>query len=173
MNFMASRTCSKGNLWDTRSSGFTSPPENHEMTSGNLFLFRREPKMESSFFTASSWTKDEGSFENPSRPMRPAGDAIRSREEAAAYLDHPVLGPRLLESGETLLALPTGTASEIFGGLDAMKLKSCMTLFAEVAQQHSVFQDVLERYFHGERDRLTVDILKADRSRRQGPLPNR
>ena len=44
---------------------------------------------------------------------------------------------------------------------------------AEVAQQHSVFQHVLERYFHGERDRLTVDILKADRSRRQGPLPNR
>ena len=88
-------------------------------------------------------------------------------------LDHPVLGPRLLESGETLLALPTGTASENFGGLDAMKLKSSMTLFAEVAQQHSVFQDVIERYFHGERDRLTVDILKADRSRRQGPLPNR
>ena len=99
--------------------------------------------------------------------------AIRSREEAAAYLDHPVLGPRLLESGETLLALPTGRASEIFGGLDAMKLKSCMTLFAEVAQQHSVFQDVLARYFHGERDHLTVDILKADWSRRQGPLPNR
>jgi uncharacterized protein (DUF1810 family) len=85
--------------------------------------------------------------------------AIRSLEEARQYLDHPVLGARLLECAQTVLLIEGRTVSEIFGFPDDLKLRSCMTLFASLAGPGSIFEGVLERYFHGERDALTLIIL--------------
>lgn len=87
--------------------------------------------------------------------------AIKGRREARQYLDHPVLGKRLLECSEAVLALEGRTVSEIFGYPDDLKLKSSMTLFAHVADPRSVFARVLEKYFHGEQDTRTIDILKS------------
>lgn len=86
--------------------------------------------------------------------------AIKSVEEARRYLQHPVLGKRLRECCETILALEGLSASRIFGYPDDMKLKSSMTLFASVAESGSVFTRVLEKYFQGARDERTVDLLK-------------
>ena len=85
--------------------------------------------------------------------------AIKSIEEALAYLNHPVLGSRLLECANTILALEGKTVSEIFGYPDDRKLKSSMTLFSEVAT-NSVFVRVLDKYFQGERDDRTLQLLK-------------
>lgn len=85
--------------------------------------------------------------------------AIKSIEEALAYLNHPVLGSRLLECANTILALEGKTVSEIFGYPDDRKLKSSMTLFSEVAT-NSVFIRVLDKYFQGERDDRTLQLLK-------------
>ena len=85
--------------------------------------------------------------------------AIKSREEAIAYLNHPVLGARLLECANTVLAIEGKTASEIFGYPDDLKLKSSMTLFSTVADD-SVFVDVLDRYFQGARDIRTLQLLE-------------
>ena len=78
--------------------------------------------------------------------------AIRSLEEARAYLDDPVLGPRLLECSHALLGLAGLSASAIFGYPDDMKLRSSMTLFELAAPPRSVFTRVIEKYFGGERD---------------------
>jgi uncharacterized protein (DUF1810 family) len=86
--------------------------------------------------------------------------AIRSSEEARHYLDHPVLGKRLLECSEAVLAVEGRTVSEIFGYPDDLKLKSSMTLFAHVADSGSVFARVLDKYFHGEQDARTIDLLE-------------
>jgi uncharacterized protein (DUF1810 family) len=86
--------------------------------------------------------------------------AIRGREEAAAYLAHPVLGPRLRACAEALLALPPGTpAEDIFGWPDDMKLRSSATLFARVSPPGSVFGQVLDRYFGGAPDAKTLRLL--------------
>jgi len=81
--------------------------------------------------------------------------AIASAEEARAYLDHPVLGPRLVECAEALLGHEGKSATEIMGGIDAIKLRSSMTLFAALAPGQPAFQRVLERYFDGEPDEAT------------------
>jgi uncharacterized protein (DUF1810 family) len=73
--------------------------------------------------------------------------AIKSIEEARHYLDHPVLGPRLTECAEAVFAIDGRSASEIFGYPDDLKLKSSMTLFERVAQPHSVFSQVLDKYY--------------------------
>jgi uncharacterized protein (DUF1810 family) len=86
--------------------------------------------------------------------------AIKSREEALQYLKHPVLGPRLLECAETVLAIEGRSGSAILGYPDHLKLQSSMTLFACVAERHSVFVRVLEKYFHGERDAKTLHLLE-------------
>ena len=85
--------------------------------------------------------------------------AIHSKAEAEAYLSHPLLGPRLLECAEAALAVPAGSASEIFGYPDDLKLKSCATLFAEVSPADSVFERLLGKYFAGERDERTLQLL--------------
>jgi uncharacterized protein (DUF1810 family) len=85
--------------------------------------------------------------------------AISGRDEAAAYLAHPELGPRLLEITRALLENSRRTAHEIFGSPDDVKLKSSMTLFAAVAPPGSVFEQVLEKFFGGERDPETVRRL--------------
>jgi uncharacterized protein (DUF1810 family) len=81
-------------------------------------------------------------------------------EEARAYLDHPVLGPRLVECAKALLGVEGRSASAIFGYPDDMKLRSSMTLFAVAAgDPGSVFVRVLDRYFDGERDGATLGML--------------
>jgi uncharacterized protein (DUF1810 family) len=84
---------------------------------------------------------------------------IASLDEARAYLDHPVLGPRLLESAGALTELSGRTAEQIFGGLDALKLRSSMTLFARAAPEQPRFGEVLARYFNGVEDRDTLQRL--------------
>jgi uncharacterized protein (DUF1810 family) len=84
---------------------------------------------------------------------------IASREEAAAYWRHPVLGPRLKQCSELVLAVRGRSALEIMGAPDDLKLRSCMTLFAEVAPEEPVFRDVLARLYGGEPDRRTLELL--------------
>jgi uncharacterized protein (DUF1810 family) len=81
--------------------------------------------------------------------------AISSLEEAQAYLAHPVLGPRLRECAAFVLATTDRTALEIFGSIDAMKLRSSMTLFHRAAPDEPVFRQVLERYYDGIADVAT------------------
>jgi len=88
--------------------------------------------------------------------------AIRSMDEARAYLAHPILGHRLRECAESLLRVRGKSASEIFGDPDDMKLRSSMTLFASVAEKDSLFAKVLEQYFGGKPDPLTVAFIERD-----------
>jgi uncharacterized protein (DUF1810 family) len=78
--------------------------------------------------------------------------AIDSAQEARAYLEHPLLGRRLVESAEALLIHRDTTASKILGEIDALKLHSSMTLFAAIAPEQPVFQRVLDRFYAGEPD---------------------
>ena len=84
--------------------------------------------------------------------------AIESLDEARAYLGHPVLGPRLRECAAALTAQSGSTAEQILGGIDAMKLRSSMTLFSLAAPGEAIFTDVLGRYFEGEPDEGTVRL---------------
>ena len=84
---------------------------------------------------------------------------IASRAEALAYLEHPVLGARLKSCMTLLLSHADLDAEDILGGIDAMKLHSCATLFATVAPQAPVFNQVLQRFFHGVRDARTLALL--------------
>lgn len=83
---------------------------------------------------------------------------IDNIEEAKAYLAHPLLGHRLREITNAFLHSSKGTATEVFGGIDAMKVRSCMTLFNEVAEDE-LFQQVIQRYFQGEPDPMTLETL--------------
>jgi uncharacterized protein (DUF1810 family) len=85
--------------------------------------------------------------------------AIRSVAEAEAYLHHPVLGPRLVECAEALLAIEGHSAHEIFGSPDDLKLRSSATLFALASPTGSVFEQLLDRYFAGVRDDRTLRLL--------------
>ena len=79
--------------------------------------------------------------------------------EAKAYLAHPVLSGRLYELCSELLKHKDKTALEIFGDIDEMKLKSSMTLFALVSEEGSVFHRVLEKFFEGQTDSITLKLL--------------
>ena len=81
--------------------------------------------------------------------------AIGSLEEARSYLVHPILGPRLRECATTLLAVPDRSAADILGRVDAMKLRSSMSLFLRAAPDEVVFQRVLDRFFDGLADPAT------------------
>jgi uncharacterized protein (DUF1810 family) len=85
--------------------------------------------------------------------------SIKTLAEAGAYLQHPVLGPRLIECAEAVLGVDDRSAHEIFGSPDDMKLRSCATLFASVSSAASVFERLLDKYFHGERDAKTLELL--------------
>jgi uncharacterized protein (DUF1810 family) len=87
--------------------------------------------------------------------------AIADRAEAQSYLAHPLLGARLAECAQALLGVTGRTAHEILGSLDDLKLRSSMTLFAQVAGPDSVFGRVLERYYGGEADPRTLGLLAA------------
>ena len=81
--------------------------------------------------------------------------AITSLDEARAYLAHPVLGPRLIECAGILIRLPGRTAEQIFGEVDALKLRSCVTLFMHAAPGEPAFRQVLDQYFDGVPDPAT------------------
>ena len=87
--------------------------------------------------------------------------AIRSAAEARAYLAHPVLGPRLVECAEAALSIEGQTAREIFGSPDDLKLRSSATLFASVSPDGSVFHRLLDKYFDGQLDRRTLELLAS------------
>ncbi len=84
---------------------------------------------------------------------------IKNRDEAVAYWQHPILGARLKECTQLVLAIQGRTAHEFFGSPDDVKLRSSMTLFEVVAPDEPAFGQVLERYFVGERDGETLRLL--------------
>ena len=86
---------------------------------------------------------------------------ILNLKEAKEYINHPILGPRLIEISKAVLDSKVTTANELFGYVDAMKLKSSMYLFSIAAPNISVFQDILDKYFDGEIDELTRKLLSA------------
>jgi uncharacterized protein (DUF1810 family) len=85
--------------------------------------------------------------------------AITSLDEARAYLEHPVLGPRLLECARAVLAVNGRSAEQIFGSIDARKLHSSSTLFLRAAPGEPVFQQILDKYYGGLPDTATDRIL--------------
>jgi uncharacterized protein (DUF1810 family) len=85
--------------------------------------------------------------------------AISSLDEAKAYLSHPVLGPRLVECAGIVARLTGRTAEDIFGVIDAQKLRSSMTLFCRAAPDEPSFTQVLDIYFDGQQDQATVNRL--------------
>jgi uncharacterized protein (DUF1810 family) len=85
--------------------------------------------------------------------------SIRSEAEARAYLAHPVLGQRLTECSEAVLAVENRSAHEIMGSPDDLKLRSCATLFAQISLEGSVFHRILDKYYSSEADRRTVQLL--------------
>ncbi|OLY93505.1 Uncharacterized protein, DUF1810 family [Cnuella takakiae] len=86
---------------------------------------------------------------------------IGSLEEASAYIAHPVLGTRLVEISKALLQLPQHDARAVLGSPDDQKLRSSMTLFAQVPGADPVFGQVLQTYFGGRKDERTIELLQA------------
>ena len=86
--------------------------------------------------------------------------AIKSKEEAKGYIEDPVLGKRLIEISQALFQIESDDAEMVMGWPDNLKLRSCMTLFAEVAPEQPVFRNVMEKFYDGEMDGKTLDILK-------------
>jgi uncharacterized protein (DUF1810 family) len=84
---------------------------------------------------------------------------ISSRAEAEAYLQHPVLGQRLVDCTVLVNSIEGSSIEEIFGPTDAMKFRSCMTLFAEVDNHSQVFAAALQKYFQGLPDKMTLALL--------------
>ena len=85
--------------------------------------------------------------------------AITSLDEANAYLQHPVLGPRLRECTQLVLDVEGRSAEEIFGYPDNLIFRSCMTLFMAATTDNTIFKNALLKYFDGEPDQMTLDIL--------------
>ena len=88
---------------------------------------------------------------------------LQSLAEASAYLAHPILGPRIRECVHTLNALPGNDAVAVLGEIDALKLRSCLTVFAEASrearQDESLFQQGIDKYFRGQPDAATLSLL--------------
>jgi uncharacterized protein (DUF1810 family) len=85
---------------------------------------------------------------------------IENLEEASLYLDHPILGKRLAEITRAMLKIENKTALEILGRADERKLKSCMTLFSLMQDAPDCFRQVLEKYYNGEQDERTLQLMK-------------
>ena len=85
--------------------------------------------------------------------------ALGSRDEARAYLAHPVLGPRLVECCRLLLAVRGRSAEDILGSIDAIKVRSCVTLFQRADPDEPVFGEVLDRFYDGRLDEATLALL--------------
>ena len=91
--------------------------------------------------------------------------ALRSVAEVQAYLVHPVLGPRLVECAEAILAVDGRSPLEILGSPDDLKLRSCATLFASVVPEDSAFHRILNKYFRGQGDDRTLRLIGGDPQR--------
>jgi uncharacterized protein (DUF1810 family) len=89
--------------------------------------------------------------------------AIRTLAEARAYLDHAVLGPRLIECARSVCDIEAGSAQDIFGSVDAQKLRSSMTLFMRAQPAEATFAAVIDQYFDGQPDRATDERLALAR----------
>ena len=87
--------------------------------------------------------------------------AIRSAEEATAYLADPVLGSRLQRCVDAILDIEGLSAHDMFGSPDDLKLRSSMTLFAAISEHGSPFHKVIDRFYHGEYDQRTIQLLDA------------
>jgi len=94
------------------------------------------------------------------RSARSRRYAIASREEAEAYLSHPVLGQRLRECTEIVNGLEGSSATDVFGSPDDLKFRSSMTLFAAVADDPTPFEAALKRYYGGDPDPKTLELLE-------------
>ena len=88
---------------------------------------------------------------------------IVSLAEAEAYLEHPILGQRLRDCTGLVNVAEGRTAEAIFGGIDSVKFRSSMTLFAEASESGEIFEQALAKYFGGAPDRLTLEKLKVRR----------
>ncbi len=82
-------------------------------------------------------------------------------EDARAYLEYPILGPRLIECTEVLLTVKDRTLEQIFGSPDNLKFRSSMTLFSRVPGAPRVFKQALDKYCNGEQDPMTLEILRT------------
>ena len=85
--------------------------------------------------------------------------AISSLQEAEAFLDHPILGPRLRECTQLVTRLEGRSIDQIFGHTDSLKFRSSMTLFAHATPDNEVFKDALQKYFRAEFDPMTLERL--------------
>jgi uncharacterized protein (DUF1810 family) len=85
---------------------------------------------------------------------------ISGRAEAEAYLTHPTLGPRLIECTELVNRIGGRTVEEILGGIDSLKFRSSMTLFSLMPGAATVFTDALQKYFKGQPDPRTIELLR-------------
>ncbi len=97
--------------------------------------------------------------------------AIKSVREAYAYLAHPVLGPRLLQCVDAVLAVDGPTMHDVFGSPDDMKLKSSATLFAAITPMDSPFDRLLNKHYAGDRDERTIAII-MEMATRGSPPPS-
>ena len=88
--------------------------------------------------------------------------AIQSAEEAKEYMKNKVLREHLLEISEALITLDTSDATAVMGFPDDLKLRSCMTLFAQITPEYEVFQKVLEKYYGGVKDPKTMEVLQRE-----------
>ena len=83
-------------------------------------------------------------------------------QEATAYFSHPILGTRLIEIAQTLLDLDETDPIKILGHTDAMKVKSCMTLFLQIQPENKVFRAVIDKYYGGQLDYKTLSLLTSE-----------
>ncbi|MBU2677762.1 MAG: DUF1810 domain-containing protein [Gammaproteobacteria bacterium] len=86
--------------------------------------------------------------------------SISSLDEAGAYTEHPLLGPRLIECIESVMAVEGKSAEEIFGYPDYLKFRSCLTLFAAASQTNTIYQEALDKFFDQAPDPLTMRALQ-------------
>jgi uncharacterized protein (DUF1810 family) len=89
--------------------------------------------------------------------------SIKNMQEAETFLNHPVLGQRLIEICNELLKSQTNDAHKVFGSPDYVKLKSSMTLFSLLPNTNPVFQSVLDKFFNGEKDDKTLQIISEEK----------
>jgi len=87
--------------------------------------------------------------------------SIKSLEEGRAYLEHSVLGPRLIKACEILLSLKDTSMDEVMGFPDDLKLLSSVTLFEAISEPNTIFTKIIEIYFDGERDKTSLEILES------------
>ena len=87
--------------------------------------------------------------------------AIKSLEEGEAYLEHPILGPRLIKACEILLSLKDASMDEVMGFPNDLKLLSSMTLFEALSDSNSIFTKIIELYFDDERDETSLEIINT------------